>query len=176
MVHLVSAAAIAAAAARNKKDMTIKSPMFQLVELIIPATVTGFNQFTYFQQQPQLQSTTGNQTVYIKAIDVIMNQALAFSPLTAGSPVAAPSDIANGVLVLNIAGTLKFQNIPLALMNRVIQSPGLACPGVFDLFQFKRMWEVDWTKSYVTTVSAPLAAPFSYLFGIHYSYEPDEFE
>jgi hypothetical protein len=155
--------------------MTIKTPMFQLVELIIPATVIGFGQFTYFQQQPQLQSITGSQTVFVKGIDVLSNQALTTSPLTAGSPVATPDDIANGVLVLNIAGTLKFQNIPMALMNRVIQSPGLACPSVYDLFQLKNIFEIDWTKSYVTTVAAPLAAPFSYLFGVHYSYEPDEF-
>jgi hypothetical protein len=156
--------------------MTIKTPMFQLVELIIPATVNGFNQFTYFQQQPQLQSTSGNQTVYVKGIDVLSNQALTTSPLTAGSPVAGPGDIANGVLVINIAGTLKFQNIPLALMNRVVQSPGIACPSVYDLFQLRNIWEIDWTKSYVTTVAPPAAPPFSYLFGVHYSYEPDQFD
>lgn len=150
--------------------------MFQLVELIIPATVVGFNQTTYFQQQPQLQSTQGNQTVYVKGIDVLSNQALTTSPLTANSPVAAPGDIQNGVLVLNIAGTLKFQNIPLALMNRVTQSPGAACPAVYDLFQLRNIWEIDWTKSYVVTVAPPAALPFSYLFGIHYSYEPDQFD
>jgi hypothetical protein len=155
--------------------MTIKTPMFQLVELIIPATVTGFGQFIYFQQQPQLQSTQGNQTVYVKGIDTFSNQAITTSPLTAGSPVASPADIMNGVLVLNIAGTLKFQNIPLALLNRVTQSPGAACPSVFDLFQLKNIWEIDWTKSYVTCVAAPTDAPFSYLFGVHYSYEPDEY-
>jgi hypothetical protein len=153
--------------------MTIKTPMFQLVELIIPATVVGFNQFTYFQQQPQLQSTDQNQTVYIKAIETFSVQAVSTSPLTAGSPVASEPNIANGVLVLNIAGTLKFQNIPLSILNRVIQSPGAACPGVFDLFQLKNIYKVDWTKSYVTTVNVPIAAPFSYLFGVHYSYEPD---
>lgn len=146
-----------------------------MVELIIPASVAGFNQATYFNQQPQLQSTTANQTVYVKAIDVITNQALSYSPLTSGSPVASPAEIQNAVLVLNIAGTLKFQNIPLALMNRVIQSPGAACPGVFDLFQFREMWEVDWTKSYVTTVGTPIAPPFSYLFGVHYGYNPDPY-
>ncbi len=150
--------------------------MFQMVELIIPATVTGFNQFTYFNQQPQLQSTVGNQTVYVKGIEVYSNQAVTNSPLTSGSTVASPGDIANGVLVLNIAGTLKFQNIPLAIMNRVIQSPGIACPGVFDLFQLRNIWEIDWTKSYVTTVAPPAATPFSYLFGVHYSYEPDQFD
>ena len=153
--------------------MTIKTPMFQLVELIIPATVTGFNQFTYFQQQPQLQSTSANQTVYVKAIETYSVQALTTSPLTSGSPVASEANIANGVLVLNIAGTLKFQNIPLADLNRIIQSPGAACPGVYDLFQFRNLWEIDWTKSYVTTVAAPINPPFSYLFGVHYGYEPD---
>ena len=146
-----------------------------MVELIIPATVTGFGQFTYFQQQPQLQSTTGNQTVYVKAIETFSVQALTTSPVTANSPVASEANIANAVLVLNIAGTLKFQNIPLAIMNRVIQSPGAACPGVYDLFQLRNIWEIDWTKSYVTTVAPPIAAPFSYLFGVHYSYEPDQF-
>lgn len=147
--------------------------MFQIVELIIPATVTGFNQFTYFQQQPQLQSTTGNQTVYIKAIETFSIQALTTSPVTAASPVASEANIANGVLTLNIKGTLKFQSIPLAILNRVIQSPGAACPSVYDLFQLKNIFEVDWTKSYVQTVAAPTGAPFSYLFGVHYSYEPD---
>lgn len=153
--------------------MTIKTPMFQLVELIIPATATGFNQFTYFQQQPQLQSTDQNQTVYIKGIETFSVQALTTSPITSGSPVASEANIQNGVLVLNIAGTLKFQNIPLAILNRVIQSPGAACPAVFDLFQLKNIFKVDWTKSYVTTVGAPINPPFSYLFGVHYSYDPD---
>ena len=156
--------------------MTIKTPKFQLVELIIPAAVTGFGQFTYFQQQPQLQSTQGNQTVFVKAIETFSVQAIPFSPLTASSPVASEANIANGVLVINIAGTLEFQNIPLAILNRVIQSPGAACPGVYDLFQLRNCWEIDWTKSYVTTVSPPIGAPFSYLFGVHYSYEPDQFD
>lgn len=144
-----------------------------MVELIIPATVTGFNQATYFNQQPQLQSTSANQTVYVKAIETFSVQALTTSPLTSGSPVASEVNIQNGVLVLNIAGTLKFQNIPLAILNRVIQSPGAACPSVFDLFQLRNIWEIDWTKSYVTTVAAPTNPPFSYLFGVHYSYDPD---
>lgn len=150
--------------------------MFQIVELIIPATVVTPNQFTYFQQQPQLQSVMGNQTVYVKAIETFSVQALTTSPITSNSPVASEANIANGVLVLNIAGTLKFQMIPLAILNRVIQSPGAACPSVYDLFQLRNTWEIDWTKSYVTTVAAPIAPPFSYLFGVHYSYEPDQFD
>jgi hypothetical protein len=153
--------------------MTIKTPRFQLVELIIPATVVGNNNFNYFQQQPQLQSVIGNQTVYVKAIETFSVQAIPTSPITTGSPVASEVNLANGVLVLNIAGTLEFQNIPLAILNRVIQSPGAACPGVFDLFQLRNCYQVDWTKSYVTTVAAPTNPPFSYLFGVHYSYEPD---
>jgi hypothetical protein len=152
--------------------MTIKTPMFQMVELIIPATATGFNQFTYFQQQPQLQSMTNNQTVYVLAIETYSVQALTFSPVTSGSPVATEVNIQNAVLTLNIAGTLKFQSIPLADLNRIIQSPGVACPGVYDLFQLRNIFEVDWTKSYVQTVGPPTAPPFSYLFGVHYSYDP----
>lgn len=156
--------------------MTIKTPLFQIVELIIPVTVTGSNQFTYFQQQPQLQSTSANQTVFVKALETFSVQALTTSPITTSSPVASEVNIANGVLVLNIAGTLKFQMIPLAILNRVIQSPGAACPGVYDLFQLRKTWEVDWTKSYVTTVAPPINPPFSYLFGVHYSYEPDLYD
>lgn len=150
--------------------------MFQLVELIISANVTGNNSFNYFQQQPQLQSVIGNQTVYIKALETFSVQAITTSPITTGSPVASEANIANGVLVLNIAGTLKFQNIPLAILNRVIQSPGAACPGVYDLFQLKNTFEVDWTKSYITTVGVPIAPPFSYLLGVHYSYDPDTYD
>lgn len=147
-----------------------------MVELIIGTNITGNNQQVYFQQQPQLQSTTGNQTVYVKAIETFSVQALTNSPLTTNNPTANEAAIANGVLVLNIAGTLKFQFIPLAILNRVIQSPGAACPGVFDLFQLRNVYEIDWTKSYVQLVQAPVGAPFSYLFGVHYSYEPDHYE
>jgi hypothetical protein len=150
--------------------MTIKTPMFQMVELIIPATITGMNAFTYFQQQPQLQSMTNNQTVYVRAIETFSVDTLTTSPLTTGSPVATNANIQNATLVLNIAGTLKFQNIPLGILNRNI----LSNPAVFDLFQLKNIFEVDWTKSYVTTVGVPIDAPFSYLFGVHYSYSPDE--
>jgi len=147
-----------------------------MVELVIGTNVTGQNAFTYFQQQPQLQSTTDNQTVYVKAIETFSIQALAVSPITTGNAVASEAAIQNAVLTLNIAGTLEFQSIPLAILNRIIQSPGAACPGVYDLFQLKNTFKVDWTKSYVQTLAAPVGAPFSYLFGVHYSYEPDNFE
>src|SRR5258708_31365626 len=145
--------------------MTIKAPLYQLVELIIPASVSTGNQSTYFQQQPQLQSTTGNQTVYIKAIETYSVQALTTSPITASSPVSSEANLANAVLTLNIAGTLEFQMMPLAILNRIIQSPGAACPGVYDLFQLRNCFTEDWTTSYVTTVGIPIGAPFSYLFG-----------
>lgn len=156
--------------------MTIKTPNFQIVELVIPTTIVGANNSIYFQQQPQLQSTDGHQIVYIKAIETYSDQAVTNSPITTNNPVASADNIKNAVLVLNLGGTLRYQMIPLASMNRILQSPGAACPGVIDLFMLRNAFNVDWTKSYVTCVQQPINPPFSFLFGVHYSYEPDQYD
>lgn len=145
---------------------------FQLVELIVKPG-SGNNSDIYFQQQPQLQSYKegGAQVVYIKAIETFSNSALTTSPLTTGSPVATPADLQNGVLTLVENGTENKKQIPLTLLNRVWPvGPSFE---VFppQLFLLKDFWTVDWTKCYVTTVLAPPVTPFSYMFGVHYSYE-----
>ena len=89
-----------------------RSKASQLIELIIPAGYAA-NQFFYFQNQPQLQSVRGDRMVYIQAISVYNSNHLTASPLTAGNNVASPTDITNGVLTLNVAGTLLYQQIPL---------------------------------------------------------------
>lgn len=151
-----------------------RTKRFQLVELIIAATVAGNNQQVYFQNQPQLQSVLGDRTIYIKAIQTYSDQALALSPLTSGSAVATAGDIANGVLTLCVKGEESLRQIPLADLNRIFSDTGAAfAPYNWEPFYLKNLFEVDWTKSYVTLVATPAAAPFSYLFGVHYDYEPD---
>jgi hypothetical protein len=151
-----------------------RTKRFQLVELIVTATIVGNNQNVYFQNQPQLQSVLGDRTIYIKKIETYTNKALALSPLTSGNGVATPADIINGVLTLCVKGEEQLRQIPLADLNRVFADTGAAfAPFVWEGFYVKNLYEVDWTKSYVTLVATPAAAPFSYLFGVHYDYEPD---
>jgi hypothetical protein len=151
-----------------------KTTKFQLVELIIPATVTAAMQTTYFQQQPQLQSISGDRPVYIQAIETYTDGQLKGSPVTSGNAVAAPGDIENAVLVLNIAGTLDFNQVPLVDLMRLQNDTGAAfVPFSRQLFLLNNIYAVDWTKSYVQTILAPITEPpFSYIFGVHYSYSP----
>jgi hypothetical protein len=151
-----------------------RASKFQLVELIIPATVTGAMQQTYFQQQPQLQSISGDRQVYVQAIETYTSGQLKGSPLTSGNAVAAPGDIENAVLVLNIAGTLDFNQVPLVDLMRIQNDTGAAfVPFSRMLFELKDIYQVDWTKSYIQTIIAPITTPpFSYILGVYYSYSP----
>lgn len=151
-----------------------RTKRFQLVELIITAAVTGNNSTVYFQNQPQLQSIQGDRKIYIKSIETYSSKAIAKSPLTAGNTTATPADIINAVLTLSVKGEESLRQIPLCDLNRTIADTGANyAPAVWQQFLLKNIFEVDWTKSYVTVLSTPAAAPFSYLFGVHYDYEPD---
>ena len=153
-----------------------KSRYFQLVELAINAS-TGGMQDTYFQQQPQLQSITGDKQIYVKAIESYSNNDLIQSPFTAGNPVATLTDLSNALLTLRVKGTDLIKQIPVARLN-----PGSGKNGQstaeFNLWLLQNQYEIDWTTSRVTTILAlgsggTTAAPLSYFFGVHYSYEPD---
>lgn len=150
-----------------------RSKASQLIELIIPAGYAA-NQFFYFQNQPQLQSVRGDRMVYIQAISVYNSNHLTASPLTAGNNVASPTDITNGVLTLNVAGTLLYQQIPLVdLVRTAVDNQTAAAVGNarnHDLFLFRDLFEVDWTKSYVQTLTTIADGPFSYLFNVHYKW------
>jgi hypothetical protein len=147
-----------------------KSKNFMLVEVVAQVTTAG-NQNFFFQQQPQLQSyKSGGQKVYIDAIEIMSNKALSTSPLTSGTAVATAAALQNAVLTINEAGTLNKLMLPLVLLNRVQAEDGANfVPGVQQLFQFADLWEVDWSKSYITLVAAQGTA-YSYLFGVHYHY------
>ena len=150
----------------------LRAPMTQLVEVPINSTV-GALQSVYFQNQPQLQSITGDRQVYILGIESISALTLPFSPLTPGNAVAAIADLQNATLTLNIAGTLNYQQVPLISMNRT-WSNGSTSSWVADLFRLKDTYKVDWTKSYIQMVQAPITTPpFSYLFQVYYQYDND---
>jgi hypothetical protein len=56
------------------------------------------------------------------------------------------------------------------------RSPLMATPHVNDVFRLPDIYNVDWTKCFITTIIAPAGTlPFSYLFTVYYGYEPDEF-
>lgn len=157
---------------------------FQLAEIIIgqQAAVTGTGNRVPFPQQPQLQSGMTNdenglpRKVYIKAVECFSSAGMTFSPLTQNMPVASPFDITNAVLTLTEGTSENKRFIPLPVLNRAFASAPAFVPGSApQLFLLKNVWEIDFVSSYVMTLGVPPVQPFSYLFGFHYSYEPDLF-
>lgn len=154
--------------------MKFLSDKFQLVELVIGATITSNNQDVNFQQQPQLQSfgLTG-QKVYIEAIEVFSSEVMPFSPYTGGNPVATPAAIQNATLTLvEDSDKETRKDLPLPMLNRTWPSAGSFVPPQQELYLLKNCFAVSWTKCYVTLITAPVATPFSYMFGVHYTYNP----
>lgn len=152
--------------------MIFKTRKFQMVELIIPATITGNNQQVYFQNQPQLQSIDGTRRTYTKMIETYTNDTLVGSPLSNGNAMATAADILNAVLVLSIGGENAENQIPLSDLCKVT-APGTFTPNNYVPYILKNQWRLDWTKSYVQIITPPLNLPKTYLFGVHYDYEPD---
>lgn len=146
-----------------------------MVEIPITATnATGINVDINFQQQPQLQSyNVAGQKVYIKAIQAFSNTSIATSPITTANPVASPGDLQNATLTLVEGDKEMRKRIPLTALNNSFGTGPSFVPPSQDLFKFRDLWELDWTKCYITLLSVPPSVPFSYLFGVHYSYEPD---
>jgi hypothetical protein len=151
-----------------------KAPASQLIELIIPATAAA-NSPVYFQNQPQLQSVRGDKKIYIEGIETFNSYGLSGSPLTAGNPVPANADIINMTLTLNVAGTLQYQQIPMSSLVRVWAdgiATGIVNAHVEEIFGFEDLFEVDWTKSYVQLIGAPVSTPpYSCLFNVYYRWE-----
>ena len=146
----------------------------QLLELIIPATITSANQKVYFQSQPQLQSINMDRKVYLKKIEAYSSAMMNGSPLTSGNAVASPAAIINGVLTLNVKGSEDLQYIPLGDMVNLQADTG----GTFTVFNrqpymFEDLFEVDWSKSYVQLIGIPAGTPFSYIFKVSYDYRMD---
>lgn len=152
--------------------MVFKTKKFELVELIVPAGVTGTNSQVYFQNQPQLQSISGDKRIYIKEIEVFTADTLVGSPLSNGNTMVTFTDILNAVLVCSIHGENAVNKIPLSKLCNVV-APGSFTPNNYDPFCLRNTWRMDWTKSYVQLITAPVGLPKSYIFGVHYDYEPD---
>lgn len=150
-----------------------RAKMFELVELVIPTTVTTAGVQIVFQAQNQLQTIFQNRDVWIKAIETYDATSITNSPLTSNNPVATVADIQNATLTLSVNNRLAIEKMPLAQLNRTYNFTA-GTPFVNQLMLFRNMHLVDWTKSYVTVVAAPAAVlPRSYLFGVYYSYAPD---
>lgn len=150
-----------------------KTKREQIVELLIPATITGNNQQTYFQNQPQLQSVTGDRRVYIKSIEAYTDENLIGSPLSNGVNMATAADLQNAVLVLSIEGENQINMIPLSSLSSIYSSAATTTPVNYQRFLLKNQFRVDWSKSYVQTIQAPGSVPFTYVFRVDYDYEPD---
>ena len=157
--------------------MSYRAPMTQLIEIAIPGAPSPAlapGQQVSFLPQQQLQSRINDAKVYIKAIDVLTNLDLAFSPFTAGNPVAAPADITNTYLTLSVNGVLQYNYLPLVFLHRIFLAGGGVSNAVYDQFLLRNVYKVDWALSFLAVVAAPAtAAPFSYLFNITYSFCAD---
>lgn len=151
-----------------------RTKMFQLVEVVIGAAVVSANAQVLIPNQPQLQTVQGDKQVFVKGIETFTNQAVPVSPLTTANPVATPAQLKNAVLTLVVKGTENLKQIPLAILNRTFADQTTAAnyaPYTWQLFLLKDIYEVDWSKSYITLVAAPSGQPYSYLLGVHYDYE-----
>lgn len=144
---------------------------YQLVEVPILATIVGTLQQIYFQQQPQLQTVTGDKIVYVDAIETFTADSLALSPFT-GAVVAGAAALANATLSLSIAGDYGFLNVPLVCLAKTL-APGSFAQFQVQPFEFRNISKVDWTKSYISLAAAPVAPPFSYMFGVSYHFSDD---
>ena len=144
---------------------------YQFVEVNIPAAVAAGGK-VFIKDQPQLRTQT-DQLVIIESMETYDVAALAVSP----SGVAMPStaNLANTILVLNIAGYDNMQYIPLSVMNPLASSD-TAVQRIWNVqgkFLFDQLWQVDWTKSYLQ-FGALQAGGISFGLGVYYRVVPND--
>lgn len=152
----------------------IKAPKFQLAEVKIAVAPTGNLQSFAFEQQPQLQSISGDKQVYIKSMSVYTADELVISPLSPQNATMLSADIPKAALILSVAGVLEFLQLPLVELHKF---QGTTAPSQFWPYAFRNLYQIDWTKSQVQFVVPPSTpVPFSVLFGIVYDYFPDEYD
>jgi hypothetical protein len=148
---------------------------FELIEVQVGqnGVAPGAGTKIPFQDQKQLQSYLGGQTVYVKKLELYSDQALAFSPLTTTNVNATATNIINATVTLRVKGRLRFDNIPLARLNEIWADTANFVPYTNADFLLEDVFEVDWTQSYVTLLATPGAVPFSFVFGVAYSELPN---
>lgn len=146
----------------------IRTKQWQLVELQVNNNL-GAGQRLYFQDQAQLRSQQG-QNVFIAAMCVFVSSAVPNSFLSSLA-VSNIAETQNAALVLNVSGREREQLIPLVELVH-LEAPGTFEPFNRNLFLFDDIYNVDWTKSYVQVAAATTTAPFSFLFGVWYDWQP----
>jgi len=149
----------------------LKARRFQLIEAKV--TNTQNNSQWSFNQQPQLQSITGGQRVFVQAIRSYSSNAVGGSPFTQGNVMPTAADIQNTTLTLSVLGNLRIRNLPLAELNAIWSDTAAYVPFTLSPFLLCNIWGIDWTQSYITTVLGAHAANVSFLFGIYYAYSTD---
>ncbi|SRR6266436_7506430 len=153
--------------------MTRLFERFTLVEVIIPASVTGNLLQTKFNFEAELFSGK-KDIVYVQGVEVYSADSVVSSPLTAGMPVATAADIINGLVSLSAQNDVSIDKLPLSKLSDIFVPLG-ATPYSEGPWAIKNFDTIDWTKCFITTITAPVVVPFSYLFGFYYSYSPIEY-
>lgn len=148
---------------------------FQLIEVVINAqNSTGLMSKIPIPQQPQLQTPDKDgKNVYIKAIETFSSTAYTVSPISPALPVASPFDMSNMILTLLEGTSENKKQMSFMMLNRIAsQAVGAVNPPI-QLFLLKNVYTIDWTSSYVNTLTIPPVLPYSALIGVHYAYDPD---
>lgn len=152
--------------------MQFRTSLFQLVELVMGRTggmPTAFHR-TPFEQQPQLQSYVEQQTVYIHKIETYSADMMQLSPYS-GVPTASANQIQTCTLTLVTTGLERIRQLPIA---DLVNLQGTSTMNSWQPFLTKELYSVDFGKSFVTnTTDLSGEDPFAFLFGFHYSYQPD---
>lgn len=151
--------------------MQIKAPNFDLVECKIGGAPVGQMQTFTFDSQPQLQSITGSQQVFIKSIQVYTQDMLARSPMTPQNVTLLTADMNLAILNISVAGVFRFNKVPFVELNKF---NGTTAPSQFWMFALRNLWQVDWTKTQIQFVLPPTTpVPFSVVLGVTYDGVPD---
>jgi len=149
----------------------LKARRFQLIEAKV--TGTSNNSQWSFNQQPLLQSISGGQRVFVEAIEAYANNAISGSPFSPANAMPTAADIQGATLTLSVLGNLRFLNVPLSRLNPIWSDSGAYVPFTLTPVLFCNVWGIDWTQSYVTTVTAAHTQPLSFMFGVWYMYSTD---
>lgn len=148
----------------------INSKRFQYIEIQTKANY-GAGGKLMIGDQPQLR-TQDDQRVIVTGIETYDINVVPLSPQ--GLPLPSTAELSNAFLVLNIQSYETLQYIPMAALQRV-QSAATATQRFWieKLFEFDRLWGVDWTKSYIQFAAAQ-ASGVSFALGVHYYYLPQD--
>lgn len=149
----------------------VETPRTSLVEVVIPTTFNGTLQKVKFLNQEQLMSVTGKR-VYLKGVSLLSADFMPSSPLTSGLALASAIDIGNATVTLSAENDVFLDQCPAPEMVGLRNNLATTSFSQNGIMLLDDVYNIDWTKCFVTVIAAPIALPISYLFNFYYGYMP----